>query len=60
MRKPRNLFVCVSEEREDEERGIRQGRKVTVLRPEVQVANHGKRDMNDQEQKHKVEQVDDG
>ena len=25
LRKPRNLFVCVSEEREDEERGEREG-----------------------------------
>ena len=31
MRKPRNLFVCVSEEREDEERGEREGEDTQTL-----------------------------
>ena len=31
MRKPRNLFVCVSEEREDEERGEREGEDTQAL-----------------------------
>ena len=31
LRKPRNLFVCVSEEREDEERGEREGEDTQTL-----------------------------
>ena len=31
MRKPRNLFVCVSEEREDGERGEREGEGTQTL-----------------------------
>ena len=31
MRKPRNLFVCVSEEREDRERGEREGEGTQAL-----------------------------
>ena len=31
FRKPRNLFVCVSEEREDEERGEREGEDTYIM-----------------------------